>query len=96
VVVLPRSALINDDTVLIANSDSELEVRSVKVLRAEPRTVYITEGITAGELIVTTRLDAPIPGTLLTINSNGAGQREQDMAQEGSVKGTTVKAGTEL
>lgn len=67
VVVLPRSVLQNDHTVLVANSDRKLEIREVEVLRAEPRLVYIASGLESGELVVTTSLDAPIPGTRLSI-----------------------------
>jgi len=68
VVVLPRSVLRADDTVLIANDELKLEIRPVKVLRAEPRSVYISEGVAGGELIITTSMDAPIPGTRLTFS----------------------------
>jgi RND family efflux transporter MFP subunit len=68
VVVLPRSVLRPDDTVLIANEDLLLELRPVTVARAEPRLVYISDGIDAGELVVTTSMDAPIPGTRLAIS----------------------------
>ena len=67
VVVLPRSVLRPDDTVLIADEERKLEVRPVTVARSEPRKVYISGGIRDGELVVTTSLDAPIPGTQLAI-----------------------------
>lgn len=67
VVVLPRYVLRNDNTVLVANRERELEVRQVVVARAEARQVYITDGVSDGELVVTTTLDAPIPGTRLVI-----------------------------
>lgn len=67
VVVLPRYVLRNDNTVLVANSERELEVREVSVARAESREVYITEGVGDGELVITTTLDAPIPGTRLIL-----------------------------
>ena len=67
VIVLPRSVLLANDTVLVANEDRELEIREVTVVRSEPRNVYISEGIESGELVVTTTLDAPIPGTRLSI-----------------------------
>ena len=67
VVMLPRSVLQNDNTVLVANDERELEVRTVDVLRAEPQWVYLAGGVEDGELVVTTSLDAPIPGTKLTI-----------------------------
>jgi RND family efflux transporter MFP subunit len=67
VVVLPRYVLLNDNTVLVANSDLELEVRSVTVARAEPRSVYLTAGVKDGERVITTTLDAPIPGMKLKL-----------------------------
>ena len=67
VIVLPRSVLQADDTVLLANEESKLEIRQVTVLRAEPRNVYISDGLKGGEQVITTSMDAPIPGTLLAI-----------------------------
>jgi len=68
VVVLPRSVLRSGDTVLIANDERELEIRVVTVLRAEPRSVYISAGVSEGELVITTSMDAPIPGTALAVS----------------------------
>lgn len=67
VVVLPRYVLQPDNTVLIVNDDSELEILPVAVLRAEPKKVYISSGIKAGARVITTTLDAPVPGTKLAI-----------------------------
>ena len=65
VVVLPRFVLRADNTVLVANSNDELEILPVEVLRAEPKQVYLSKGVEAGARIVTTILDAPVPGTRL-------------------------------
>lgn len=67
VIILPRSVLQPDNTVLVANDEWKLEVREVSIARAEPRSVYIDAGIYDGEWVVTTSLDAPIPGTQLAI-----------------------------
>jgi len=67
VVVLPRFVLRPDNTVLVANSDNELEILAVTVLRAEPKKVYLSKGIQGGARVVTTTLDAPVPGTRLTV-----------------------------
>jgi RND family efflux transporter MFP subunit len=67
-VILPRFVLRNDNTVLVANEERELEVREVTVARAEPDEVYLTGGVSDGELVITTTLDAPIPGTRLIIS----------------------------
>jgi len=68
VVVLPRSVLRPGDTVLIASEDRVLEIRQVEVARAEPRLVYVSDGIAEGELVITTSMDAPIPGTPLVVS----------------------------
>ncbi len=67
IVVLPRPVLRADNTILVANEERLLEVRPVTVARSEPKLVYISEGIKAGDLVVTTSMDAPIPGTRLAI-----------------------------
>lgn len=67
VVVLPRSVLRPDHTVLVASADNLLEIQPVEVLRAEPKKVYISKGIAGGARIVVTTLDAPVPGTRLAI-----------------------------
>jgi len=81
VVILPRAALQADDTVLIANADRELEIRPVTVARAEPREVYISAGIADGELVVTTPLDVPIPGTRLAIRGEEPAPQPEVAAQ---------------
>lgn len=67
VVVLPRYVLRADNTILTVNDDSQLEILPVTVLRAEPREVYLSQGITGGTKVVITTLDAPVPGTKLAI-----------------------------
>lgn len=68
VVVLPRYVLRPDHTVLVAGENNELEILPVTVLRAEPKKVYISEGIKGGAKVVITTLDAPVPGTRLAIS----------------------------
>ena len=66
-IVLPRYAMQNDATVLIVNDENLLEIRPVRIARAEPRVVYIDSGLSGGERVITTNLDAPIPGMKLAI-----------------------------
>ncbi len=66
-IVLPRYAMQNDATVLIVNDKNLLEIRPVRIARAEPRVVYIDSGLSGGERVITTNLDAPIPGMKLAI-----------------------------
>jgi len=71
VVVLPRYVLQSDNTVLIINDDDVLEILPVTVLRAEPKRIYISSGVRAGARVVTTALDAPVPGTRLRARDAG-------------------------
>lgn len=82
VVVLPRYALQANNTVLVANEDRELEIRPVTILRAEPRLVYLTSGLSGGEKVVTTTLEAPIPGTKLTISGEESTSSATDAGSE--------------
>jgi len=83
VVILPRFVLRNDNTVLVANKERKLEVRDVVVARSEARQVFITSGVKDGEMVVTTTLDAPIPGTRLTF----AGEEPASIPASTSPKG---------
>ncbi len=86
VIVLPRYVLQNDNTVLVVNERMELEIRPVVVARAEPRMVYISSGVSGGEHVITTTLDAPIPGMKLAIS----GQRD---TQSAAVEGLPEESG---
>lgn len=68
VVVLPRYVVQADHTVFVVNDQNKLEILPVEVLRAEAKKVYISSGIDAGTRVITTTLDAPVPGTQLSIN----------------------------
>jgi len=92
IIVLPRSVLGPEDTVLVANDDRKLEVRKVKVARAEARNVYISDGIEDGEWVITTSLEAPIPGMQLAIAGEDAtAAGPAGSAPEGTVAATGVE-----
>lgn len=73
VVVLPRFVLQADNTVLAVDDHNKLQILPVTVLRAEPKKVYISDGIADGTRVITTRLDVPLPGTLLKVNKTVSG-----------------------
>ena len=86
VVVLPRFVLQANHTVMIVNDDNELEILPVEVLRTEPKRVYISSGINGGARVITTTLDAPVPGTKLAVSGamNDAEAGNSESAMEGS------------
>jgi hypothetical protein len=77
--------------VLVADTERQLQVRQVIVLRAEPRSVYISEGIMPGDMVITTTLDAAIPGTPLLISGEESPAHMQDASGEGAVASAGVE-----
>jgi RND family efflux transporter MFP subunit len=90
-IVLPRSVLGTDNTVLVAGKNNKLEIRAVSVIRAEPKNVYISDGIESGEFVITTLLDAPIAGTPVVIS----GQDNILSGPESTTDGVVASAGAE-
>ena len=67
VVVLPRHAVSFENTVYVAVAN-RLHTRPVKVGRLEQEQAVIVEGLSPGEIVVTTRLEQPLEKTLLSVN----------------------------
>jgi len=61
-VVLPRSVLRRENSVLVVDSESRLRFREVKVLRLGRTDAVITEGLRAGELVCLSTLEAMTDG----------------------------------
>ena len=85
---LPRSVLRADNTVLVADATRKLEIRQVNVLRAEPRWVYIREGMVDGDMVITTTLDVAIPGTQLAISGEDRTASTPDVPTQSAVAST--------
>jgi RND family efflux transporter MFP subunit len=62
VVVLPRSALRNENQVLVVDMENRLYFRGVEVLRVYRDEVYITGGLKAGELVSISALQTVVDG----------------------------------
>ena len=62
VAVLPRHALRDGRTVLVIDDRSTLRSREVTVARADAEHVYITEGLSTGELVCVSMLDVIVEG----------------------------------
>ncbi len=72
VALLPRHVLRDNNTVLLAGAENELEIRQVEVLRADAQRVYVSSGLNVGDRVITTAIDIPIPGLELTISNAAA------------------------
>jgi RND family efflux transporter MFP subunit len=74
VVELPRAALRRRDTVWIVDADGRLEQRSVEVLRSIGDRTFVKSGLSDGDLVVTSALDAALDGMRVrTLEMPGAG-----------------------
>ena len=82
---LPRSTLRAGNTVLVADAERKLEIRSVNVLRAEPRSVYIRDGIMDDDMVIMTTLDVAIPGTQLALSGEDRMTPILDSPSEGAI-----------
>ncbi len=62
VIPVPRGALRGADQVLVVNDDDEIEIRTVDILRTDTDFAYLSGGVSAGERITTTAIEAPTNG----------------------------------
>lgn len=65
VIAIPRNVLREDDTVWVANSARQLEIRSVTVARLDENTAFLDRGLQAGEMVVVTHLQGATAGLAL-------------------------------
>ncbi|MEE4185566.1 MAG: efflux RND transporter periplasmic adaptor subunit [Gammaproteobacteria bacterium] len=70
---LPRSALRNENQILVVDADNRLRQRQVDVLRTDFAAVYVAGGITPGERICVSPIDTFVDGLLVeAIETTGA------------------------
>ncbi len=87
---LPRSALREGDSVYLANADDELEIRQVDVVRSTPGQVYVHNNIAAGDRVITTAIQAPVPGLKLRVRERDSQPPELRLlpAEQDALAGT--------
>jgi len=66
VTVLPRSALRNDNQVLVMDEERRLQYRTVEILRIYRDEVYIVEGLSKGEVVCISPLQTVVSGMLVS------------------------------
>ncbi|MAG33927.1 MAG: hypothetical protein CL908_23855 [Deltaproteobacteria bacterium] len=72
VVVLPTTALREDEQVYVVGEDGRLRFRSIEVLRNRREDVVVGGGLRAGERVVTTPLRGAVDGMRVRIAEEGA------------------------
>ncbi|HJP50457.1 MAG TPA: efflux RND transporter periplasmic adaptor subunit [Pseudomonadales bacterium] len=71
IIKLPRSVLYRDNQVWTINENNELVANTVELLRADEKSIYISSGITADDLVCLTVLDNPLPRTRVRFTDPG-------------------------
>ena len=70
--VIPRSALRENSTVWIMDSEQKLRIRPVQTVRLEQNNVLISKGLEAGDRLVLTNLVGAADGMLLRVEEAGS------------------------
>jgi RND family efflux transporter MFP subunit len=79
VIRVPRTALRGSDQVLIVNDENKIEIRTVDVIRTDDRYAYLIGGVSAGERITTTAIEAPTNGmSVRTVQTAVASDDDSD------------------
>lgn len=83
-VVLPRNVLRLDGTVLVVDEDRVLRIRKVELQRADEYNIYISSGLSDGELVVNSAIPNPYDGMavrLLGDESNSPEDKPDDKSE---------------
>ncbi len=83
---LPRTALVDGDTVWLADAEDSLVRRTVEVSWTEADTAIVTAGLEPGDRVVTTRMSLPIAGMKVRVPGSeepGPGGAPPGVAGEG-------------
>jgi RND family efflux transporter MFP subunit len=76
---VPRSALRGSDELVFVTDDNKIDLRNVRILRADSEFAYISEGAEIGERISLTAIEAPIDGMSVR-TTDRLGMDEEDPA----------------
>ncbi|NVJ66457.1 MAG: efflux RND transporter periplasmic adaptor subunit [Gammaproteobacteria bacterium] len=88
--VLPRSALINDNQVLLITDENKIQITDINIVRGEKNVVYIDSGLEQGSEVVTTPIENPINGMLVKRLSDKEAE-DQKKAAEAVAEKTTAE-----
>ena len=83
VVVLPWAALNGRDQVLIVDDDGRLRFRQVEILRSTTESVLVRSGLSEGELVSISALDAVIDGMAVQIAEGAPAMARADVDAPG-------------
>jgi RND family efflux transporter MFP subunit len=71
---VPRSALKGADEFLFANSEDQIEIRRITILRSDGEYAYASGNLNAGDRLVVTAIESPVNGMAVRTRVEGEGQ----------------------
>jgi RND family efflux transporter MFP subunit len=77
VIRVPRTALRGMDQLLLVDDDDRLRLRTVEIARTDQDQVYVASGLSAGERVITTVIEAPIDGMIVRVLDDAEAARER-------------------
>ena len=93
---LPRTALHDGNRVWLVDADKKLEIREVTVVRRAPTDVYV-RGLAPGDLLIVSRIAAPVAGMELAVRGETPPDGEPEQAPAApDAKKTAAAGGPEL
>ncbi len=72
VFVIPRAALREGNKVWVMDEKDQLDIRDVQIVWRGKETVWVKDGISDGEQIVTSSINTPLPGMTLRVSDQDA------------------------
>lgn len=81
---IPRTALRGSDQVLVVTDDDKIDIRTVEIVYSDQGFVYVVAGVSPGERITTTAIEAP---------TDGMSVRTSDSSRNGEDEAAVVVAG---
>ncbi|MBT3564549.1 MAG: efflux transporter periplasmic adaptor subunit, partial [Gammaproteobacteria bacterium] len=70
IIKLPRKVLQGNSNVWTVGQNNLLRLSKVSLLRSDESHIYVTSGISEGDLICLSALDNPLPGTKVRFSEN--------------------------
>ncbi|MDF2177225.1 efflux RND transporter periplasmic adaptor subunit [Aliiglaciecola sp. CAU 1673] len=87
-VVLPRSVLRLDGSVLVVDTERKLRIREVQVQKADEKFVYIQSGLEQGELVTTSAVPNPVDGMAVRLpTDDDSGDENEPVATATAMAG---------
>lgn len=85
VIIAPRAAMRGTDRILVVDAESRLRFRPVDVIRFEKDQAILAGGLSVGDMVCISPLDAPVDGMLVRVSGEIPGRLAPGAEEEGGL-----------